>query len=269
MGIIVCKFGGTSTACENGLKRISEIMIENGDRRYVILSAPGVSGDAPKVTDMLCSLWDAWNDTLAGRIVERYAKIARALAVPLDEGLALNALRRAASVSRQAMISRGEYLIARLYSRYAGLPIVDAADIIRFTREGILDVGDTLKRVEAMCRNTPKAVIPGFYGADPEGNVATFPRNGSDITGALVAAGAGAALYENWTDVPGLMTDDPAVNPSARVIPEITYREMRRRAERGARVLHPDCLGPVEAAGIPTHIRCTMNPDLPGTVVHN
>ena len=103
---------------------------------------------------------------------------------------------------------------------------------------------------------------------DPLGRIVTFPRNGSDITGALVAAGIGAALYENWTDVPGLMTGDPDTDPEARVIPEIRYADMRKISRSGARVLHPDCLDAVEAAGIPTRIRCTLRPDLPGTLIH-
>ena len=164
-------------------------------------------------------------------------------------------------------INRREALCAALFSEYAGLPLVDAAEIIRFDGADRLNAPETLRRVRAMSLQYPRAVIPGFYGANPDGTTALFPRNGSDITGALVAAGMGASLYENWTDVPGLMTGDPALCPDAKVIPEISYADMQRLAKDGATRLHPDCLAPVESAGIPTRLKCTFTPGAPGTLI--
>lgn len=261
MGIIACKFGGTSTANANCFKRIEEIIRANPDRRYVVLSAPGRDGDEEKVTDML---FRAWRDKSFGAVVRRFDALARDLGVQMDSE---DILRRAAALSEAALVSRGEYLCARLFSAWSGIPFVDAAGIIRFDARGALDASGTRGALRAMAARLPRAVIPGFYGGAPDGRVVTFPRNGSDITGALVAAGVGAALYENWTDVPGLMTGDPAVDPHAEVIPEISYAAMRDMTRSGARVLHPDCLTPVEAAGIPTRLRCTMDPDSPGTLI--
>ena len=258
MGIIACKFGGTSTANADMFKRIRAILASDPDRRYVVLSAPGRDGTREKVTDML------YKGDIAG-VAGRFAAMARDLNVEMDFE---TELRRAARESEAALLSRGEYLCARLFSRWIGIPFVDAADVIRFDAHGRPDAPGTRAALRRMAARFPRAVIPGFYGSDPHRRVVIFPRNGSDITGALVAAGVGASLYENWTDVPGLMTGDPEKDPEARVIPEITYADMRRASRSGARVLHPDCLDAVEAAGIPTRIRCTMRPDLPGTLIH-
>ena len=258
MDIIACKFGGTSTADADMFMRIQAILRRDSRRRYVVLSAPGRRGDMEKVTDMLCR---AWQEKDGRAVASRFEAMARELGVKMDFREEID---RALRISEAAALSRGEYLCARLFSLYSGIPFVDAADVIRFDDRGRVDTGATRSTLRDMAARHPRAVIPGFYGSDPRGNIVTFPRNGSDITGALVAAGTGASLYENWTDVPGLMTGDPAVDPEARVIPFIRYADMRGMP---ARVLHPDSLDAVEAAGIPTRIRCTMNPEAPGTLI--
>ncbi|MBR0367828.1 MAG: hypothetical protein IJH86_05480 [Clostridia bacterium] len=261
MGIIACKFGGTSTAGADMFKRIAGILQEDPDRRYAVLSAPGRCGDMEKLTD---ALYRAWRDKDASPAAKRFEAIARGLGIDMDFRKEID---RALHISEAETVSRGEYLCAKLFARFSGMPFVDAADVIRFDGSGRLDDEATVRALGRMAQVYPRAVIPGFYGSGPDGRIVTFPRNGSDITGALVAAGVGAALYENWTDVPGLMTGDPGVTPSARVIPEVSYARMRALAEDGVRVLHPDCLEPVARAGIPTRIRCTLMPDAPGTLV--
>ena len=258
MSIIVCKFGGTSTASAGMFRRMRAILAQNPSRRYVVLSAPGRDGAKEKVTDLL---YQKRMDEAAAR----FEAIAAELGVCMDFG---GEIERAARISENMTVSRGEYLCAKLFSAWSGLPFVDAAEVIRFDGSDRIDCSETVHALHSMAKICPRAVIPGFYGSAPNGRIVTFPRNGSDITGALVAAGVGAALYENWTDVPGLMTGDPAVDPGAERIEEISYDGMRAMSENGARVLHPDSLDAVARAGIPTRIRCTMNPDLPGTLVH-
>ena len=176
-------------------------------------------------------------------------------------------LNRAAGVSEAELVSRGEWLCASLFSRYNGIPMVDAARVIVFDNAGSLDLGETLDRFGRIASLYSRFVLPGFYGANGSGRIHTFPRNGSDITGALAATGIGAALYENWTDVPGLMTADPVIVPEARLILQISYRQMRRLARAGARVLHPACLDPVAAEGIPTRLRSFTSPGCFGTLI--
>ena len=268
MDHIVCKFGGSSAADSNGFRRIRAILEDDPRRRYVVLSAPGALDGGPKVTDLLDR---AWREGVPGAaseaVVKRFHAIAAGLDIDPDDDAVRACLASAAAISRDHLLSRGEYLCARLFSRYADLPFADAASLVCFDAGGALEVPETLRRMAAIPAIHPRAVIPGFYGGAPDGRIVTLPRNGSDITGALAAAGTGACLYENWTDVPGLMTEDPAVNPRAKVIPVTDYPGMRRFALNGARVLHPDCLTPVERAGIPTRLRCTMAPDAPGTLI--
>ena len=145
--------------------------------------------------------------------------------------------------------------------------MADAAELVVFGPDGEPDEQRTRRRFEALAEGGGRVVVPGFYGADVNGRIQTFPRNGSDITGALAAEGMGAGLYENWSDVPGLMTADPAIVKDARLIPQVGYRQMRLIARSGAQVLHPSCLDPVASAGIPTRLRNTLCPDSFGTLV--
>lgn len=265
---IVCKFGGSSAADAVCFRRIKAILDADPRRCYVVLSAPGKLDGAPKVTDLLEAVWrDGIDGAAAAAVIARFHSISVGLGLEPRDELVRHALAEAAAISHDHMLSRGEYLCARLFARFSGLPFLDAASFVCFDAMGALDVPQSIRRLSALPSIHPRAVLSGFYGADAAGNIVTLPRNGSDITGALVAAAVGASLYENWTDVPGLMTDDPARNPNARFIPLTDYSEMRRFAEGGARVLHPDCLAPVESIGIPTRLKYTLRPDAPGTLI--
>ncbi len=274
MRTIVCKFGGSSTANAACFRRILDILRASPARRCAVLSAPGTDAlhDA-KVTGLLSDCWQtrgdiARRDALIGAVAKRYSVIARQLGLPPVDDLVRREILNALGTSRDATLSRGEYLCALLFSRYIGLPMIDAADAIAFDAHGDIDPPRTRRRLsDAFSRSGSRAILPGFYGADEAGQIRTFPRNGSDITGALAAAALNAGLYENWTDVPGLMTADPAVVPDARLIPQISYRQMRMLARAGARVLHPRCLDPVAEAGIPTRLRDTEDPDSLGTLI--
>ena len=274
MRTIVCKFGGSSTANAACFRRILAIIRASPARRCVVLSAPGTDAcHDVKVTQLLCDCWRLRGDAerlgpLVEAVAERYSCIARALGLPDMREVARRTLRKAFAESRDATLSRGEYLCALLFSRYSGIPMIDAADAVRFDAYGDVDPERTRRALsEAFARTRGRAILPGFYGADPESRLRAFPRNGSDITGALAAAALNAGVYENWTDVPGLMTADPGVVPEARLIPQISYRQMRALARAGARVLHPACLDPVATAGIPTRLRCTGDPDSFGTLI--
>ena len=273
MGIIVSKFGGSSTASASHLKRIERLVRASAARRCVVLSAPGIDGDHPeKVTAMLERCWDlrkcpAACESAVSAVVRRFDDICRGLDIPDMTQLAHRTIDRALSVSLPHTLSRGEYLCALVFARYTGLPMVDAADLIAFGSDGALGEDATHRNIRRLKDIEGPVIVPGFYGADPVGRIRILPRNGSDISGALIAAGLDADLYENWSDVPGLMTADPAVVPGARLIPHIGYRQMRALSRAGARVLHPACLDPVAMSGIPTRLRDTMRPDSFGTLI--
>jgi aspartate kinase len=108
-------------------------------------------------------------------------------------------------------------------------------------------------------------VVPGFYGRDAEGRVRTFSRGGSDVSGAIAARAGAAQLYENWTDVSGLLMADPRIVDNPRPMAEVTYAEIRELAYMGASVLHDEAMAPVREVDIPVNIRNTNDPQHPGT----
>lgn len=166
------------------------------------------------------------------------------------------------------MASRGEYLSARLLAAYMDFPFVDAASCIRFSHKGQPDDKGT-QLASAFLRELPCAVIPGFYGADEEGEIHTFTRGGSDVTGALVARAVGAEVYENWTDVDGFLMADPRIVSNPPIMETVSYAELRELSYMGASVLHEDAIFPVQKARIPIHVCNTNRPEQPGTWIVN
>jgi aspartate kinase len=166
---------------------------------------------------------------------------------------------------RDYAASRGEYLNGIIMANYLNDEFVDAAEVIFFDEEGNFDAEKTNKILGARLAGIERAVVPGFYGSMPDGEVKTFSRGGSDITGSIVAKAVRATCYENWTDVSGFLVADPRIIDNPVPIKTITYRELRELAYMGASVLHEDAIFPVRKAGIPINIRNTNDPDAPGT----
>ena len=186
----------------------------------------------------------------------------------LDVAGLLDEVRRQTQdgASRDFVASRGEYLSGRIVAAYLHARFVDPADGILFAPDGRLDE-KTYDHLGDLLKDDGLVIIPGFYGANPDGSIRTFPRGGSDITGAVVARAIRAEAYENWTDVSGFLMSDPRIVPDARPIREITYRELRELAYMGATVLQDEAIFPVRQLNIPINIRNTNAPDDPGTLV--
>ena len=161
--------------------------------------------------------------------------------------------------------SRGEYLNGKIMAEYLGYEFVDPFDYIFFNEEGNLNSYKTERRLAEKLADTPKAVIPGFYGQSKDGKVMTFSRGGSDVTGSIVAGAAKVDVYENWTDVSGFLVADPRIVDNPIAIHTINYRELRELSYMGASVLHEDAIFPVRSKGIPINIRNTNNPEDEGT----
>ena len=264
--ITVCKFGGSSLADASCFRRVRDIIHSDDRRRLIIVSAPGKrQKNDIKITDALisaCSADNASRSEALDSVRSRFCRIAADLGLcpPYD---VLARLRAYARMGRDAIASRGEYLCARMLSEYTGLPFVDSAELFVF-RNGTLDTKATYANLG---RLHDPAIIPGFYGADVNGSIVTFPRGGSDITAAHIAAAIGADLYENWTDVNGFRTADPAVIPDALHIPHMSFSQARQFAYLGAGVLHYDSIAPAAEAGIPIIVKNTFDPDAPGTLI--
>lgn len=269
----VVKFGGSSLASAEQFQKVADIIRSDAERRYVVPSAPGKRfKEDTKVTDMLYACYDMAE---AGKDFDKALTAIEARYEEIIEGLGLNlSLDGEFAVIRQNFnektgsnyaASRGEYLNGIILADYLGFDFIDAAEVVCFDEEGEFDQDKTNRLLSARLAECEYAVIPGFYGAMPDGSVKTFSRGGSDITGSIVAKAAQADVYENWTDVSGFLVADPAIIKNPRRIDVITYRELRELSYMGAGVLHEDSIFPVRQENIPINIRNTNAPEDNGT----
>lgn len=273
--IKVVKFGGSSLASAQQFIKVATIIHEDPARRYVVPSAPGKRFDKDiKVTDMLYScheaaLKDEPIDGQLSAIAERYQEIIQGLGLTLCLDDEFETIRQAfqSHIEKDYAASRGEYLNGIIMAHYLGYTFIDAADVIRFHADGTFNPEDTNTLLHKRLSDVENAVIPGFYGAAPDGTIVTFSRGGSDVTGSLVAKAVQADVYENWTDVSGFLVADPHIVKDPKVISTITYRELRELAYMGATVLHEDAIFPLRKEGIPINIRNTNAPDDYGTMI--
>jgi aspartate kinase len=273
-GLKVAKFGGTSVATAAQLRKVQQIIDADPERRLIVPSAPG-KADAKdtKVTDLLylChqlaakgqplgQVWDGISKRFLGIVAELGLKLE--LVPILDDARA----RIEAGASADYAASRGEAIHGRVLAALLGAEYVDAAEVMSFDRAGRLDPR-SFEAIAKRCGGGGRYVIPGFYGRDANGEIKTFSRGGSDVSGAIVANAMDVRLYENWTDVSGVLMTDPRVVAEAKPIVEITYSELRELSYMGASVLHEEAVFPVRAKGIPINIRNTNRPDDPGTMI--
>lgn len=271
----VSKFGGSSLAGPAEFQRVKEILLKDPKRSVVVVSAPGKSSEeAFKVTDMLlmCAQLASAGfryDEIFEQIANRFRRLVRELDLSLDIESLLEEVNAhiASGESSASCASRGEYLCAQLLADYMGWTFVDAADLFLFSSEGEVHEEESLKRIETKLSSVENAVVPGFYGSLPDGKLTTFRRGGSDITGSLLAVGIGASLYENWTDVPGLLMADPKIVEDPKPMRHMTYPELRELSYMGAKVLQEDAVFPLAREGIPLQIRSTLLPEDPGTLI--
>ena len=275
MGIKVAKFGGSSVADGIQLTKTKEIIREDPDRKYIVVSAPGkrYEGDN-KITDILylCKTHIEHNlpyDQLFQVVVDRY------MAVEINLGVKVYLLKYFEKIrenlrknpSADYIASRGEYLNAVLVAAFLEYDFVDTANLIKFDEKGRLLTEETDKALAEELAKHERAVLPGFYGSTPDGEIKTFSRGGSDITGALVARAVHADVYENWTDVSGFLMADPRIVENPKQIRAISYKELRELSYMGASVLHEDAIYPARMANVPINIRNTNQPEDPGTFI--
>ena len=271
---IACKFGGTSLADADQFRKVANLSKADANRRAVVVSAPGKRHKQdPKVTDILLSIHEMVERDLdpgpsLALLRGRYLEIERGLGV--DAGIAtrlddfVKAVR--AGANRDWIASRGEHFSALLMAAYLGGTFIEAEGAVFLTGNGLIDER-TWKELPPKLPAQGIYVLPGFYGTGPQGTVKTFSRGGSDISGAILARAAGASLYENWTDVSGLLMTDPRVVPDAAPMERVTYRELRELAYSGANVFHEEAILPCKQVGMPIRIANTNDPATPCTLI--
>jgi aspartate kinase len=276
----VAKFGGTSLATADQIRRVCEIVRSDPERRLIVVSAPGrrYPRDA-KVTDLLIGCAERYLENGSAEkelqaVIDRYGEIAQGLGLPgeiveliasdLRARLATDASNKGRYVD--VVKAAGEDNCARLvasFFRSAGIEAHYVSD-----EHGNAQVlGESYQNLGALRDAPGVTVFPGFFGYSPGGVVVTFPRGGSDITGSILAAAVQADVYENFTDVAGVFAASPDIVPNPRVISELTYREMRELSYAGFGVFHEEALVPVFRAGVPVCVRSTHDPSGRGTMI--
>ena len=256
-------------------RKVKAIVEADDSRKFVVISAAGKRDGADhKMTDLLylCHAHLTYGvpcDDIFNTIKSRFTEIRDELGLKLDIESEFDALykRLSKDMPVDELVSRGEYFTSRLMAEFLGYRFVDAAECIFFGMDGQLDREKTYKTIKDYAEKYEKLVIPGFYGSLPSGRIKVMTRGGSDITGALVAAAVDADVYENWTDVSGILMADPRIVKDPRPIASITYGELRELAFMGASVLHEESILPVKEKGIALNICNTNRPEDPGTMI--
>lgn len=270
----VCKFGGSSLCDSAAFARVGQLVLSDPARRVVIVSAAGRRHVADhKITNLLylCHAHLQYGvscQALWRRVVDRYVEIRDGcgLSVPVEriaDGLYAELSPHSAEAQ---LVSRGEYLCARLMADLLDFTFIDAAEWLHFDAAGRVQREASYAALRSLADGR-KIVTPGFYGAAPDGSIRTLPRGGSDVTGALCAAALGADVYENWTDVPGVLAADPAIVPDSAPVAQLSYDALAALSHIGLQVLHEDAVAPVRQARIVLRICSTHEPELPGTLV--
>ena len=269
------KFGGSSLASSETFQKVKKIVTSDPERKIVVVSAPGKRfATDNKVTDLLyichahlnykVSFDDIWEN-----IARRYREIAENCRLSIDVEELLSTVR--ASMSRKStvddIVSRGEYMNARLMADYLGYDFIDATEWLYFRYDGTVDFDASYENLRKIAKTHPHMVIPGFYGVLPDGRLHVFSRGGSDVTGAIAAAALGVECYENFTDVSGILMADPKIVDTPKPIERITFNELRELSYMGAEVLHEETVFPVRTANIPLYIKNTNDPDAKGTLI--
>ena len=271
----VVKFGGSSLADTNQFKKVHDIIVADPARTVVIVSAVGKRDlDDHKMTDMLYLIhahlqfgfsYQEIIRILSDRLLEIRNELHLDYKIEEDLDRIFKGITK--SISIDELVSRGEYLTAKLMASYLGFTFIDASSCIFFGYDGQVDVPKTYEAIKDAYQVHGKIVIPGFYGSLPNHKIKIMSRGGSDITGALAAAALDAQIYENWTDVSGILMADPRIVDAPKAIRRMTYAELRELSFLGASILHEESVLPIKLKHIPLQIRNTNEPDHPGTLI--
>lgn len=271
----VTKFGGSSVASAKQFKKVKNIVLDDESRHIVVVSAVGKDQENPsKITDLLYLLHahlelNIEHTTLLDTIYNRFKTIQQDLKLSFDIEQELKGLQKElhSKISKDYLVSRGEYLTAKLIAEYLDYTFIDAQDVIVLEYDGHVNYDVSSVLLKEALEKHKNIVVPGFYAVTPDKEVRLFPRGGSDISGSIIARCTNADLYENWTDVNGIYVTSPSIIKDVMQIEEITYRELREISYRGANVLHEETIIPLEDKNIPILIKNTNKPFDKGTLI--
>jgi len=285
----VLKFGGSSVADAGCVSRTLDIIEKVACEDRVVAVCSAISGCTDKLIELgaRCAAGDFAALDIISELKDRHFKIIlrlfsgnvmRKAVAELDDEfnrltlLAISILNSKAISEKQAteIQTFGELfstriLAAKLKDEFFEVRWTDSRELI--VKDDVKKTFSNIRRKISSCRKTEIFVAPGFIAKDAEGNVTTLGRGGSDYSGALFAAALDSPAVEIWTDVPGIMTANPKIVPSAKNIPHLSYDAAFSMASHGAKVLYAPTVLPVKEKGIPIEIRNTFDPDGPYTLI--
>ncbi|NLY09418.1 MAG: homoserine O-succinyltransferase [Tissierellia bacterium] len=291
----VSKFGGSSLSDAKQFNKVKKIILSKDYRDIIVVSAPGKRNyEDSKVTDKLIEIHKLKTDILELKKVrkkieaelnkryieleessnttkERFDNIAKDLNIYDEFSHEIENVFEEIiqSQDKEFIISRGEYLNAKIMAKYLKYDFIDAKELIFFDDKGNVDYELSNRNIKNNIKAGIKVVVPGFYGRDQSGKIKTFDRGGSDFTGSIIAGALHSQVYENWTDVDGIMTSDPRKNVHAKRIPSMNYSQLTRIIDEGAEVYQKEAIFPIKEKNIPLKILNTNNPYDEGTEVRD
>lgn len=271
----VVKFGGSSLADSNQFKKVKSIIESDESRKIVVVSALGKRNKQDyKITDLLYLTaahlkYGVDEQQVFSIVKERYFEVLNDLGLNIDLENEFNIIEKEFSknIDEEYLVSRGEFLAAKLMANFLGYTFVDAKELIFFDYDGNINESKTYDALQEVLRVYKRIVVPGFYGTYPDGKIHLLSRGGSDVTGSILAKASSATIYENWTDVSGFLVTDPRIVQDPKQIKEISYDELRELSYMGANVLHEDTIFPVQELDIPINVRNTNRPLDDGTII--
>lgn len=275
----VLKLGGTvlgDAACFKHAKNVID-----SDKRYTIIvpSAPARVG--ARMTELLQSLKDCEaRDQVYWTLEDWLLEIVRKndLGEETESWVRAELMKLSAYIDTTGstcnwsyVMSRGEFWIGTLLAKFCGIELVDSKDVIKFTLEGVFDPRATKRALREY--NLPERfVLTGFYGSDKNGNIHLFPRNGSDISAAIIAVYVGAIeLHIARKGIRGVYVMNPDLYDgsvaSLKVIPYLSHEQAREMTYRSDSALHPLALVPIAKIGMTVRIFDIDRPGDPGTSI--
>ncbi|MBQ9390150.1 MAG: ACT domain-containing protein [Synergistaceae bacterium] len=273
--VTVSKFGSVAFSTPDMVKRTADVIMSDDKRRYIIVSAPGSrNNEDVKMTDLLFILNSRYENRedfseMLNQARLRFTDIVRGIGVNFDVDAEITAVKKNLFFGKgnDFVVSRGEYIMAKIFAEYLGWKFIDAADCIFFGRDGTLDMEKTFAATEKILSDVSHAVIPGFYGSVGGTGIKLFPRGGGDITAAIVARAVDASLCEKWSETTKIYSADPAIVDNPTVIRHITYEELKQLNYMGVNVFHEDVIYLMQGIGIPIRVRNIHDVDDEGTYV--
>ena len=261
--VIVSKFGSAAFSTPEMIKKTAEIVMSNPDRKFAIVSAPGaVSREDMKVTDMLFIMNARYTnrenfDEMMTKVRDRFTGITRSIGVNCYIDAEIMNLKKNLFFGRgnDYVVSRGEYIMAKVFAEYIGWKFIDAADFIFFAKDGTLDREKTFAAAAKIFADTEHAVVPGFYGSSGGNTIKLFPRGGGDITAAIVSRAVSATLCEKWSETTKIYSADPGIVDNPEVIRHTTYEELKQLTYMGINIFHEDVILLMQDIGIPISVR--------------